>query len=109
MILDADPLDDVGNVQKIHAVVLRGQLFDRRRLDDLVASAEQFGQKADQEWQSNNLEDSTKAALMAEIKLQLWKLLPVSNDRLVDRSRYIASVRDRESSDKALLGRNGPP
>jgi len=36
-------------------------------------------------------------------------LLPVSNDRLVDRSRYIASVRDGESSDKALLGRNGPP
>ena len=42
----------------------------RRRFPDLVASAEQFGQKADQEWQSNNLEDSTKAALMAEIKLR---------------------------------------
>jgi imidazolonepropionase-like amidohydrolase len=40
VILDADPLDDVANVQKIHAVVLRGQLFDRRRLDDLVAGAE---------------------------------------------------------------------
>lgn len=42
----------------------------RRRFPDLVASAEQFGQKADQEWQSNNLDDSTKAALMAEIKLR---------------------------------------
>ncbi|MBC8131498.1 MAG: OmpA family protein [Deltaproteobacteria bacterium] len=42
----------------------------RRRFPDLIASAEQFGQKADQEWQSNNLDDSTKAALMAEIKLR---------------------------------------
>ena len=42
----------------------------RRRFPDLVASAEQFGQRADKEWQSNNLEDSTKLALMAEIKLR---------------------------------------
>ena len=42
----------------------------RKRFPDLVASAEQYGQKADEEWKSNNLDDSTKAAAMAEIKLK---------------------------------------
>jgi outer membrane protein OmpA-like peptidoglycan-associated protein len=42
----------------------------RKHFPDLVASAEQYGQKADKEWQSNNIDDSTKAASMAEIKLK---------------------------------------
>jgi hypothetical protein len=33
----------------------------------------------------------------------------VPNDRLVDRSRYIASVRDLGAMDKVLLGRIEPP
>ena len=40
VLLDADPLADVANVRRIHAVVLRGQAFDRRALDALVAGAE---------------------------------------------------------------------
>lgn len=42
----------------------------RRQSPDLVASAEQYGLRADKEWQSNNIDDSTRAALMAEIKLK---------------------------------------
>ncbi|MES1165272.1 MAG: OmpA family protein [Verrucomicrobiota bacterium] len=42
----------------------------RKHFPDLVASAEQYGQKADEEWKSNNIDDSTKAASMAEIKLK---------------------------------------
>jgi outer membrane protein OmpA-like peptidoglycan-associated protein len=42
----------------------------RKHFPDLVGSAEQYGQKADKEWQSNNIDDSTKAASMAEIKLK---------------------------------------
>ena len=42
----------------------------RRQYPDLVSSAEQFGQRAEKDWQSNNIDDSTRAALMAEIKLR---------------------------------------
>jgi hypothetical protein len=42
----------------------------RKHFPDIVASAEQSGKKADEEWQSNNIDDSTRAAAMAEIKLK---------------------------------------
>jgi len=42
----------------------------RRRFPDLVGASDQYGDRATKEWQSNNLEDSTKAALLAEIKLK---------------------------------------
>jgi hypothetical protein len=42
LLLDANPLDDIYNTQKISAVVLRGKLLDRSALDNLLASAEKF-------------------------------------------------------------------
>ena len=42
LLLDASPLDDVRNTQKIRAVILRGQLLDRQVLDGLLASAQKF-------------------------------------------------------------------
>jgi outer membrane protein OmpA-like peptidoglycan-associated protein len=42
----------------------------RRQSPDMVASAEQYGLRAEKEWKSNNIDDSTRAALMAEIKLK---------------------------------------
>lgn len=40
VLLDADPLADIGNVRTIFAVVLRGRLFDRAALDALIAGTE---------------------------------------------------------------------
>ena len=40
VLLDADPLTDVGNTRKIRAVVLNGRLLDRSALDQLLRSAE---------------------------------------------------------------------
>ncbi|MEV4580443.1 amidohydrolase family protein [Nonomuraea jabiensis] len=40
VILDADPLRDIHNTRKIHAVVVRGRLLDRRRLDTMLAEVE---------------------------------------------------------------------
>jgi imidazolonepropionase-like amidohydrolase len=37
VLLDADPLDDIHNTQRIRAVVAGGKLLDRRALDDLLA------------------------------------------------------------------------
>ena len=36
----------------------------RRRFPDLVGASDQYGDRATKEWQSNNLEDSTRAALL---------------------------------------------
>ena len=40
VLLDADPLADVRNTQRIHAVVANGRLLDRAALDALLAAAE---------------------------------------------------------------------
>ena len=38
VLLDANPLDDITNTQRIAAVVLRGRLFERKDLDGLLAA-----------------------------------------------------------------------
>ena len=40
VLLDADPLEDVGNTLRIHAVVLNGRLLDRAALDLLLSRVE---------------------------------------------------------------------
>jgi imidazolonepropionase-like amidohydrolase len=37
VLLDANPLDDIHNTQKVNAVVLNGKLYDRAALDALIA------------------------------------------------------------------------
>ena len=39
VLLDANPLEDIHNTSKIHAVVLNGRLYDRAALDALLADA----------------------------------------------------------------------
>ena len=39
LILDANPLDDIGATRKIRGVVLKGHLLDRAALDALLADA----------------------------------------------------------------------
>ncbi len=41
VLLDANPLDDIRNTQRISAVVLAGRLLHRGDLDALLAEAEQ--------------------------------------------------------------------
>jgi imidazolonepropionase-like amidohydrolase len=42
LLLDADPLAEIKNTQKIRAVILRGKLLDRAILDGLLAAEEKF-------------------------------------------------------------------
>ena len=42
VLLDANPLDDIHNTRKIHAVILRGKLLDRATLDQRLADAKSF-------------------------------------------------------------------
>ena len=37
VLLDANPLDQIGNARRINAVVANGRLYDRKTLDDLLA------------------------------------------------------------------------
>ena len=45
VLLDANPLADIHNTQKIHAVILKGKYIDRAALDALLAHAAQFAAK----------------------------------------------------------------
>jgi imidazolonepropionase-like amidohydrolase len=42
LLLDANPLEDIHNTQKIRAVILRGRLLDRNFLDELLVKEENF-------------------------------------------------------------------
>jgi hypothetical protein len=42
VLLDANPLDDIRNTRKIHAVILQGKLLDRAALDQLLAQVQSF-------------------------------------------------------------------
>ncbi|MGB2670441.1 MAG: amidohydrolase family protein [Candidatus Acidiferrum sp.] len=42
LLLDANPLADIHNTQRIQAVILRGKLLDRTALDDLLTKEENF-------------------------------------------------------------------
>ena len=39
MLLNGDPLQDTANTRRVHAVLLAGHLYDRPRLDSLLAYA----------------------------------------------------------------------
>jgi imidazolonepropionase-like amidohydrolase len=45
VLLDGNPLDDIRNTQRIHAVTVNGKLLDRAALDRLLAEAESAAQK----------------------------------------------------------------
>jgi len=42
VLLDADPLIDMGNIEKIRSVFVRGKLIDRAMLEQMLSSAERF-------------------------------------------------------------------
>ena len=48
VLLDADPLEDIRNTQRIAAVIFDGKLLDRDDLDALLAEAEAVAQSADE-------------------------------------------------------------
>lgn len=45
VLLDADPTEDIGNLDKIAGVVVAGRYFSRRELDQMLAQAEAAAQK----------------------------------------------------------------
>ena len=46
VLLDANPLLDIGNTQRIRAVVLRGRVFDRKNVDDLLAQGARLAESS---------------------------------------------------------------
>lgn len=44
VLLDGNPLDDIHNTQRIHAVILNGKLLNRAALDRLLAEGERAAQ-----------------------------------------------------------------
>lgn len=71
----------------------------RKRFPDLVGSSDQYGDRATKEWQSNNIEDSTKAALLAEIKL---KTALSRNAQEQAKARLAALAAEQAKADETL-------
>jgi len=40
VLLDRNPLDDIRNVRQVWAVVLRGRIFDRRALNEMLVGVQ---------------------------------------------------------------------
>jgi cytosine/adenosine deaminase-related metal-dependent hydrolase len=45
VVLDANPLEDIRNIQLIHAVVLGRRYFDRTALDSMLVTAEELARR----------------------------------------------------------------
>jgi outer membrane protein OmpA-like peptidoglycan-associated protein len=71
----------------------------RRRFPDLVGKSDQLGERATKEWQSNNLEDSTRAALLAEIKL---KTALARDAQEIAKARLQALTGEQAKADESL-------
>jgi cytosine/adenosine deaminase-related metal-dependent hydrolase len=50
VLLDADPLDDIGNTRRIAGIVLRGRWLDRAALDRLLESVERAEDRRVNDW-----------------------------------------------------------
>ncbi|HEX6051583.1 MAG TPA: amidohydrolase family protein, partial [Gemmatimonadaceae bacterium] len=50
VLLDADPLEDIRNTQRIGAVVMRGRLLQRPELDALLASIAAMPDRRVNDW-----------------------------------------------------------
>ncbi len=48
MLVEADPLESIANLRRIHAVVLGGRLLERAELDTLPGSGGRPGPPADE-------------------------------------------------------------
>jgi outer membrane protein OmpA-like peptidoglycan-associated protein len=70
-----------------------------KRSPDLVTSSDKLGQKANEEWQSNDLEESRRDALMAQIKLKTALSL-TEQDRLKSKIEKLSS--DQAAAEEEL-------
>jgi len=71
----------------------------RKRFPDLVGASDQQGDRATKEWESNNIEDSTKAALLAEIKL---KTALARNAQEASKARLTVLTSEQAKADETL-------
>ena len=84
-----------------------------KRSPDLVTSSDKLGAKANEEWQSNDLEDSRRDALMAQVKLKTAltlaeqdqlkaKIQAMSQDQAQAEEQYADVAKDLASEQEKL-------
>jgi outer membrane protein OmpA-like peptidoglycan-associated protein len=76
-----------------------------KRSPDLVTSSDKLGQKANEEWQSNDLEESRRDALMAQIKLKTALSL-AEQDRLKAKIEKLSSDQSAAEEDLASVSKD---
>jgi len=76
-----------------------------KRAPDLVASADRFGGKAEEEWASNDLEESRRDALMAQIKLKTALAL-AEQDSLKARIEKLSAQQAASAEEAATVAKD---
>lgn len=76
-----------------------------KRAPDLVAASEKHGEKAREAWESNDLEDSRRDALMAQIKLKTALAL-YEQDELKKRIQTLSAQQAQAEEDYAGLAKD---
>ncbi|HLG06498.1 MAG TPA: amidohydrolase family protein, partial [Gemmatimonadales bacterium] len=101
VLLDANPLDDIANSRRIHAVVLDGRYLDRARLDGLLAGVEVAARP--------NAQTRLVAAAMSGDTLEIGRALDAGAriDSLVGTRRALnwAALNNRVPAIRTLLAR----
>jgi outer membrane protein OmpA-like peptidoglycan-associated protein len=76
-----------------------------KRAPDLVASSDKLGAKASEEWESNDLEDSRRDAIMAQIKLKTAIAL-AEQDRLKAKIERLSSEQAAAEEEYASVSKD---
>lgn len=76
-----------------------------KRAPDLVASSEKLGTRASEEWQSNDLEESRRDALLAQINLKTALAL-VEQDQLKGRIQSVSTEEGQAQEELAGLSKD---
>jgi hypothetical protein len=103
VLLDADPLADVANVSRIHAVILNGRVFERRALDSMLASVETAARPTAQVrlWVAAAMGDTATIAAALSAGAAIDSLDPQGNRRALN----YAALGNRVAAVRLLLTR----
>jgi hypothetical protein len=103
VLLDADPLADVGNVSRIRAVILNGRVFERRALDSMLASVETAARPTAQVrlWVASALGDTATIAAALSAGATIDSLDSQGNRRALN----YAALGNRVAAVRLLLAR----
>lgn len=103
VLLDANPLDDIGNSRRIHAVLLNGRVYNRAALDSMLASVEVAVRPSEQAklWVASIAGDTVAIARALAAGARIDSLDPQGNRRALN----YAAINNRVPAVRLLIAK----